>query len=160
MSDEAQLKLRVPENLKVFIEKAAKANYRTINAEVVNRLEESIMIDKKRLEEKAHEFAGILASALVQDTEVEIHNVVHGFRQPSIKGIQQAFQLFLYRDPSNRKALGVEKVENGIRFFNDNDEYIIENQNQFPEGAYTINHLSRILERLYFRPLLLGENFG
>ncbi|TCB36857.1 Arc family DNA-binding protein [Acinetobacter sp. ANC 4910] len=154
MSEDAQLKLRVTQELKEYIEEQAKNNHRTINGEVVYRLEQSKWINKELIEAKAHEFACILASALIQDPEVEIHGTVHGFRQPTIKGVEQAFELFLYRDPSNRKNLGVEKIEDGIRFFSDSAEYIIKNNNAFPDGAYTINHLSRILEKLYFLPML------
>lgn len=39
MSEEAQLKLRVPQELKEFLELEAKSNFRTINGEVVFKLE-------------------------------------------------------------------------------------------------------------------------
>lgn len=159
MTEEAQIKLRVPQDLKEYIDNEAKTNYRTINGEVVYRLEQSKSINKKQLEDKAHEFAYILASALIQDPDVDIHGIVHGFRQPSIKGVQQAFQLFLYRDPSNRKDLGMEETSEGVRFFNLHleDEYFISNKNPFPDGAYSINHLARILEKLYFLPMMLPK---
>lgn len=41
MTEDAQLKLRVPQELKEFIEAEAKANHRTINGEVLYRLEQS-----------------------------------------------------------------------------------------------------------------------
>lgn len=41
MSEDAQFKLRLPQDLKEFIESEAKANYRTINGEIIYRLEQS-----------------------------------------------------------------------------------------------------------------------
>lgn len=160
MAEDAQMKLRVDQYLKEFIENEAKANYRTINGEVVYRLEQSKLINRQALVEQAHEFACILASALVDDPDVEIHKIVHGFRQPSLKGIQQAFQSFLYRMPHNRDSLKMEETADGIRFYNRNtdDEYIISKDNPYPDGAYTINHLSRILEKLYFLPTMFPKN--
>lgn len=46
MSEDAQLKLRIPQDLKEFIEAEAKANYRTINGEVLFRLEQSRSTNK------------------------------------------------------------------------------------------------------------------
>lgn len=46
MSEDAQLKLRVSQELKDFIEAEAKKNHRTINGEVVFRLEQSRAINK------------------------------------------------------------------------------------------------------------------
>lgn len=155
MSDDSQIKLRLSNELKDYIDGEAKENYRTTNSEVVFRLEQSKWFNKAAIEKNAHDFAYILASTLIQDPKVEIHNTVHGFRQPSLKGIQQAFELFLLRDVSNRQSFGVEETEAGTRFFRGSDEYLIEAKNPYPEGAYTINHLARILEKLYFRPLML-----
>lgn len=41
MTEDAQLKLRVPQGLKEFLENEAKLNHRTINGEVVYRLQKS-----------------------------------------------------------------------------------------------------------------------
>lgn len=41
MVDDAQLKIRLPQEMKSFIEDIAKKNHRTINGEIVARLEES-----------------------------------------------------------------------------------------------------------------------
>lgn len=41
MTEDAQLKLRVPQELKEFLENEAKLNHRTINGEVVYRLQQS-----------------------------------------------------------------------------------------------------------------------
>ncbi|WP_026470401.1 Arc family DNA-binding protein [Alkanindiges illinoisensis] len=46
MNEDAQLKLRLTQELKDFIESEAKANHRTINGEVVFRLEQSRAINK------------------------------------------------------------------------------------------------------------------
>lgn len=40
MTEDAQLKLRVPQELKEFLESEAKLNHRTINGEVVYRLQQ------------------------------------------------------------------------------------------------------------------------
>lgn len=157
MSEDAQLKIRVPQDLKDYIDEKAKANYRTLNGEVVYRLEQSKWFNKEIIEEMAYEFASTLASALVEDPKVEIHAEVHGFRQPTINGVKQAFQLFLFMGNCDKENFGVEECEDGIRFYNKNDEYIIKNNNPYPSGAYTINHLVKILKKLYFLPRMLPE---
>lgn len=46
MTEDAQFKLRLPLDLKEFIEAEAKANYRTINGEVLYRLEQGRQTSK------------------------------------------------------------------------------------------------------------------
>lgn len=154
MAEDVQVKLRVPLGVKEHIEKKAEENYRSINGEVLYRLEQFKKIESLGLEKKAREFSRVLASTLVQDPKVDIHGEVHGFRQPSIKGVRQAFELFLFRDLTNRKDFGIKESDEELCFFNCNREYIIKKNNLFPDGAYTINHLAKILEKLYFRPML------
>jgi hypothetical protein len=46
MADDAQLKIRLSQEMKTFIEEAAKKNHRTINGEIVTRLEQSMETSK------------------------------------------------------------------------------------------------------------------
>ena len=158
MSEYSQLKIRIPPKDKSFLEEKAKENFRTINGEVLFRLEQSKFMDIDNMKEIAHEMACLQASALIQDQTIDVHGIVHGFRQPSIKGIKQAFQLFIYMCPRNRDELGMEDIETGVRFYSKNNEYIIRSDNPYPHGAYTINHLSNILEKLYYLPMILPVN--
>ncbi len=158
MSEDVQVKLRIPPEVKEHIEKKAEESYRSINSEVLYRLEQFKKIENISFNSLAHEFSQILASTLVQDPKVDIHREVHGFRQPSINGVRQAFELFVFRDLTNRKDFGIRESDEELCFFNRNREYIIKKNNLFPDGAYTINHLTRILEKLYFRPMLGLDN--
>jgi hypothetical protein len=69
-SDTVQLKLRFPEALRRRLERAAKANDRSMNMEIIFRLEESFLMDELNAEMKAVTGKGFKEALLVPLWEI------------------------------------------------------------------------------------------
>lgn len=153
-AEDVQVKLRVPLGVKEHIEKKAEENYRSINGEVLYRLEQFRKIESLGLEKKAREFSQIFTSALIEDVEVECVKDTSGIKRPTLKGIQKAFELFKFKTPKNRDEFKYKKDEDGLYFYNGEREYVIKYDSKYSYSLSPQDHLVGILEKLYFRPML------
>lgn len=60
-----QMKIRLPDNLKATVEESAKANNRSMNAEIISRLERSYATEQMGLRGDALDTTGLMAMALL-----------------------------------------------------------------------------------------------
>ena len=154
MSEDVQVKVRIPREVKEHVEKKAEESYRSINSEVLYRLEQFRKIESLALEKKAREFSQILTLALIEDDEVECVKDTYGIKRPTLKGIQKAFELFKFKTSLDRDEFKCKKDDEGLYFYIGEREYVIRYNNKYSISLSPLDHLVGILEKLYFRPML------